>query len=155
MKQESTNLLAGIVALLEEYRRAEPDRPGYADVFVFENILAEVRDETSPWYGHRPDEVMSIFAEEAYALFFNSGEFIRLQDEYVTVMRRCEQRLQRTRQKSIQYTGHGITVEDGSDFGAITYTGFLTDEEACQWAEGRFPNGTWRYAPLCVEMEED
>ena len=55
----------------------------------------------------------------------------------------------------LRYTGYGIVVEDGSDFGAICYTHnpatnrrFATDEEAVAWAAATFPPGTWKFVAL-------
>lgn len=54
----------------------------------------------------------------------------------------------------LNYTGYGIVVEDGSDFGSICYTGpgngtgFATDESAVEWANARFAPGTWHFVAI-------
>ena len=50
----------------------------------------------------------------------------------------------------MQCIGHVITVEDGSDYGEISVTGFATDIEAIAWANATFPMGTWHYSAMVL-----
>jgi len=62
---------------------------------------------------------------------------------------------ERTRARNHRYTGYGIVVIDGGDYGAICYTHdpetgqrWISDEHAVVWATGHLEPETWTFVAL-------